>query len=237
MTKRQRVKAEQAVVRGHPILFSSPMVRAILEGRKTQTRRALRGTKRYDAVEPHEGYPGEWQPWEGGEKHASVVCPYGVPGNRLWVRETWAQVYDAGKGSVTVLPPSGEATRLALRKAIYRATSTVPDNAALVWKPSIHMPRWASRLTLEIVDVRVERLQDISEQDAKAEGVEQKRYMTNPFRRGALHARFSGELSTYGEAYALLWDSLNAKRGHGWGENPWVWVIEFARLAKMRGKK
>lgn len=164
-----------------PILFSGPMVRALLDGTKTQTRRVARPKR---SIEP-----------------MTDECPYGAPGDRLWVRETFA-IY--ANGSV-----------------VYRASAEGLDPRSeqvlcARWLPSIHMPRAASRLTLEITDVRVERLQKISEADAEAEGV--------AFMRK--HPDID-ETLTASQLYAALWDSINEKRGYGWDANPWVWVVSF----------
>ncbi len=182
-----------------PILFSGEMVRAILEGRKTQTRRV---------VKPQ---PCEMNVWHGAIYDGEIdlnktpcmepkKSPYGVPGDRLWVRETFCtgSFYDCFQEDGVIC---------------YRATggnATESDCAA--WRPSIHMPRRASRITLEVTGVRVERVQDISEDDAKAEGVSLEKW------------------DSYRVAYAELWSDLNAKRGFGWSVNPWVWVIEFRRM-------
>ena len=208
-----------------PILFSGPMVRAILESRKSQTRRvaklnaagrvALRGKN-----------------WHCGDPEARLACPYGQPGDRLWVRETFCTCYD-GQEAYEVIYAADNT-----RRGFSTASNATDDQ--LDWlersmtthgergRPAIHMPRWACRLVLEVTASRVERLQDISEDDARAEGCEQKRYLVNPFKTGALRARFSGEVSTFKESYALLWDSLNAKRSP-WASNPWVWAITFRR--------
>lgn len=200
------------------------MVRAILEGRKTQTRRVVRSLSdneainhdaryfmRSDGVAVASGAIFEHDYWVG--QYVQRRCPYGVPGDRLWVRETWFHDF--------------EYDRLFYR-ADADADGTVPylvhgcagggvGNAHIDrWRPSIHMPRWASRLTLEIKAVRVERLQEISEEDARAEGVE-KAEATD----GAL---------SYVLGFSDLWDSINAKRGYGWHTNPWVWVVEFERV-------
>jgi hypothetical protein len=195
----------------HPILFSSEMVRAILVSRKTMTRRVIKPQPSNDSV---------WCGWildtTGNQKDIGkakwkndlfgygqvttshkVRCPYGQPGSRLWLKETWAKAphglvyranYLAGDGQDVVDIPTGE---------------MIP----LVWKSSRFMPRWASRITLEILNIRVERLKEITVQDIFAEGV-----------------------STFDHEFKPLWDSLNAKRGFGWDVNPWVWVIEFKRL-------
>jgi len=131
-----------------PILFSGPMIRAILAGRKTQTRRVakLTGAGRVKEAGSHRN-------WHLADPDAVKACPYGTPGDRLWVRETFC---DTG-----------------CQRAVYRADTAVENWKYRIWRPSIYMPRWASRITLEITDVRLERLQDISEADAAAEGVEQ----------------------------------------------------------------
>lgn len=170
-----------------PILFSPPMVKAILEGRKDQTRRIMQCT-----------------PYPGGTGN----CPHGEKGTKLWVRETFspfrypivgvcfkdgAQKYKGG----SYYPPLKNYSKGAL--------------GGIKWKPSIHMPRWASRITLEITDVRVERLQSISEADAKAEGVH-----LNSSTHWATEAR---------DAFAALWDTIHGKGA--WKTNPWVWRIQF----------
>jgi hypothetical protein len=191
-------------VRERPILFSGPMVRAILEGRKHQTRRIVRVRKPTDHLVLASPY-------------ATSLCPYGQPGDRLWVRETWG-------------PCAGG--------VVYRASedgAACPDGGK--WKPSIFMPRWASRITLEVTDVRVERLQDISEEDIAAEGIPLKRsQLTGGLgvpgdwladERG-LDDSFRGDLINAKSAWQLLWDSINADRA-SWASNPWVWVVEFKR--------
>lgn len=225
----------------HPILSSAPMVRAILEGRKTMTRRVIKEF-------PLSGYRwGGWIVESSNRKEtgmATVVpeenskycgtgkigahCPYGQPGDRLWVRETFA---------------CGLSTKSGIA---YRATSqwsdfedgTPQDHEKITWKPSIFMPRWASRITLEVTAVRVERLQDISEADATAEGIVfidyglDKHGMKNSCyhikeeaEKGPDHCMLSAR---YG--FASLWDSINAERGYSWKSNPWTWVVEFKRV-------
>lgn len=187
-----------------PILFSAPMVRAILEGRKTQTRRIVKPQPSPSSDTAFIGLDGIWRfshpTLRGPVSHEAddVRCPYGQPGDRLWVREAWA-----------FHPDFPESTR----RAIYRADAGV-ENDVPRWRPSIHMPRWASRILLEITAVRVERLQDISETDAQAEGV-----------ANSLHLR-GGRLAR--ENFAHLWWTIN---GDGsWEANPWVWVVEFKRV-------
>jgi hypothetical protein len=191
-----------------PIIFQGEMVRAIRNGRKTQTRRAIKpvptfngggachdaGALQQDYVEPHWVFP--------------KTCPYGAPGDLLWVRETWAPL----PGSVV------------LNVAFYRAdTKAAPDDVR--WRPSIHMPRWASRITLRITDVRVERLQDISEEDAEAEGLTKE---IAPNGHVTWHVPDLLGAQTPCRAFRLLWEDING--AGAWDANPWVWVIEFERV-------
>lgn len=174
-----------------PIIFSTPMIRAILDGRKTQTRRVAKDPARCEWLD------GMW-----------TACPYGCVGDRLWVRE--AIYHCNGKWQ----QPNQEWIR-------YKATDKQPD-ADWPLRPSIHMPRWASRIALEIVEVRVERVQDITEVDAKAEGVHGEYPADRP-----PTAIFSGP---YRAQFSRLWNSINAKRGFEWAKNPYVWVVSFRRI-------
>jgi len=183
-----------------PILFSGPMVRAILSGTKTQTRRKVVHIGHHDKVQwliwDAAAGTGGWGVQRDGEWF-KVPCPYGVPGDRLWVRETWR--VNGNEHDYAIAKRDG---------VFYRADEEW--NTDVGWRPSIFMPRWASRITLEVVGVRVQRLQDISEDDAKAEGCID----------GAFNAAF-GE-------YMELWDRINGKRFNcAWKDNPWVWAVEF----------
>lgn len=202
-----------------PILFSGPMVRAILAGRKRMTRRVCR-VQGFDNVERYERYPdGSYRAivWSHDES-GSVKCPYGGPGDRLWVRETWACV---GVGQYA-----------------YRATDSHlfpnADGWSPKWKPSIHMPRSISRLTLEVAAVRVERVQNITEEDAEAEGVRgMEREMAGGTDKldpdsGLEHGMHCSPKLTF----SFLWDHLNYDRGFGWYANPWVWVVEFEKVGR-----
>lgn len=196
-----------------PILFSGAMVRAILNGSKTQTRRVVK-------PQPEEGYRlteipmstkgGEWA-LDRNPSHDSeirLLCPYGKPGDRLWVREA------------VCLRPEGYG---------YRADND-PTNNPTRWIPSIHMPREASRITLEITDVRVERLQDISEADAEAEGVAVGDWITLHGQFASLPMSVSRGAVTARESFQCLWNGLNGRRGYNWESNPFVWVVTFKRL-------
>lgn len=212
-------------MKSRPILFSGPMVRAILEGRKTQTRRVVK-------PQPNAGWKFNcfdsfyywWTP-DGtcnlNGPHEGRKCPFGQPGDRLWVRETWAawdSVSDREASEV-----DGTAQELAERglnqaHISYRAD---PRMHADKWRPSIHMPRWASRITLEIESVRVERVQEISENDARAEGCD-----------GDCPIAYIPPYTTRPRVYhyAHLWQSINGPGS--WDANPWVWVIQFRRVQK-----
>ncbi len=229
-------------MRERPILFSSPMVRAILEGRKTQTRRVVK-------PQPT-GEPRPLSDWSRGLAEAchdhspdanklaahsdrlkghvfpfttsscglmSPVCPYGHPGDRLWVRETWQ--------------PCGLTELGLMQAAYYKADGKTyydPNDLSKTckWRPSIHMPRWASRITLEITGVRVERLQDISEEDAESEAAE----------RGHLKT-LNGEYIINGGSHRCgfinLWQSIHGPGS--WDANPWVWCISFQILELRNG--
>lgn len=207
------------------MIFNAEMVRAILDGRKTQTRRIMKVQPK-----PSKSRPGDF--WFSSKKLESMVhvsdlapgnspiadyhlfiqehcCPFGAVGDRIWVRETWAR-YNIDQNSHDIA---------------YRATTPADWPEEGRWRPSIHMPRWASRILLEITDVRVERLNAISEEDARAEGV---------IDGGCLNC---GEPEPCGcanpepdatDAFAYLWQSIYGQES--WNANPWVWVIEFKRV-------
>jgi hypothetical protein len=213
-------------VKERPILFSGAMVRALLDGSKTQTRRVLkRAAGPSLSVDCDDQGVAElsWLYGDGPghevlERIERVLCPYGAPGDRLYVRETWAQP--------TTLDPGPTFYRADYPACVPAGFENIPPADAITWKPSIHMPRAASRITLEVTGVRVERLQDISEDDAIAEGIDGAMCAAavgrSPSRATLLPAAVHG--------YAHLWESLNAARGYGWDVNPFVWVVEFRRV-------
>jgi len=189
-----------------PILFSGPMVQAILDGRKTMTRRVCKYQPSVSVRKAGSmwGIKGGDALWHFG--HKIVSCPYGQPGDRLWVRETFGVCTFCGKVGAYRATPTGECG-----DACWACNRTIEK-----WKPPIFMPRWASRITLEITAVRVERLKDITVEDAQAEGV-------TPL-------GVEGDGRRWRAAFRELWDSLNLKRGYGWDANPWVWVLSFKRV-------
>jgi hypothetical protein len=202
-------------IRERPILFSGPMIKAILSGAKTQTRRIVK--EREESAFLEERGNDATFAWYGckkrdvfgccGSLHFSndrgfagfkdMRCRYGMMGDRLWVRETWAW--------------SGERPEQLPGDPVYRADGPGPWE----WRPSIHLPRWASRITLEITGIRAQRLQDISELDCEAElGVPPHSLRNDAYPQ-----------------FRTLWDSINSKReGCSWESNPWTWRISFKRI-------
>ena len=197
-----------------PILFSGEMVRAILEGRKTQTRRILKQalSPSTEADIDGEGVAKISRLYGDGPGHdvhehvSRVRCAYGVPGDRLWVRETFSQVFQG--------------------RVFYRAN---PGDIAMRWTPSIHIPRALSRIDLEVTAVRVERLHEITEDDARAEGVhpEKTKLISDEQPIIAGDGRTKGS-HPHTFAFACLWDDINNERA-SWMSNPWVWVVSFER--------
>jgi hypothetical protein len=215
-----------------PIIFTGESVRAILDGRKTQTRRVVRddpNAARIWWTEVHEMVPGGgfyvgWVRDSGAPLLLPVCCPYGVPGDRLWVREAWALPprYDPIRHGDLKSPPSIGPVCFA---ADYSGRSAWEDQRG--WRSPMFMPRWASRLTLEVTEVRVQRLQDITEEDARAEGVvEQASAACVQWSLDSLHWHGSPRL-----AFWKGWDSINGKRAP-WASNPWVWAISFKRAER-----
>lgn len=244
-----------------PILFSGEMVRAILEGRKTQTRRVMKPqptrqiTSWTNDVEAGDvvmwrGEPCRLRESNGRNKRAageltpvSIVCPYGKPGDRLWVKETfWRDERDPRDVIYAASPEyycdskSGKGAERIVELftndpiPVEECRRSVESNKFWHKKSPRFMPRWASRITLEITQVRVERVQEISGEDCYAEGIK------------ISCSACSGECYHYDQDrpkfnkrfrqdYRSLWDSINSKRGYGWDKNPWVWVIEFRRIA------
>jgi len=194
-----------------PILFSGEMVRSILDGRKTQTRRVIKPAERVALIEEIIRVNGEFY---FDLLDYEVISPYGRAGDQLWVRETW-QYYYFGHSGV-----NAQGIRYKADNAMLWRTQAKPITDHK-WRPSIHMPRWASRIDLLVKDIRVERLQDISEKDAEAEGIH---LLGLPPDERYNHPR------KHIVAFIELWNMINLNRGYGWEANPWVWVIEFERI-------
>lgn len=225
-------------MKSRPVLFSGAMVRAILAGTKTQTRRLAKWPRAAtlhgrtpapeyshgDGPDGNEYFHAAYGGGDLGEETVAlrVACPYGEPGDRLWVRESWRPVGDAPLSECE--GPSD---------IMFHATCHEDDRLVFKFRPSIHMPRWASRITLEVTGVRVERLCDISEEDAKAEGV-------TPFEHDpegdCWTARPRNEM--YRSAFEHLWGEINGWDGEPgarapWTTNPWVWVVGFRRVEQI----
>lgn len=214
-----------------PILFSGAMVRAILDGRKTQTRRVVKPQPLIADPDSYggarlelgaDGYGGIVQENVNGTYTCPVRCPYGVPGDRLWVREAWSMM-NADRTTVVLRGHHRTREEAGELDVVYAATEPHDHRG---WRPSIHMPRWASRLTLEVTGVRVERLHDITGEDARAEGIEVPRCACEVCARTS--AICTADASEYVQGFASLWREING--AESWAANPWVWVVEFRRV-------
>lgn len=202
-----------------PIIFNTEMVRAILDGRKTQTRRVIKPQPEFNGIWFYKGdvflSDSIMQDHLLHNVYGSKRSPYGAvygdgSADTLWVRETWATFPEYDLIKLSELKPIS--TRI-----FYRADG---DGKEFVdrWRPSIFMPRWASRMTLRIEDIRIERVQDISRADIEAEGT--------PPKPGQMCYR--NDYYQLRKDFQYLWDGINTKRGFSWKSNPWVWVIEFS---------
>jgi hypothetical protein len=207
-----------------PILFSGPMIRALLNNEKTQTRRVIKGVFQSDGMDCIKD-------WDEGPSDLAIaprnweMCPYGQPGDRLWVRETFCVLdkdgwWEPGQPRDKLYNVTGYPRRnaIAYKCECDGESDRIRQELGYKWKPSIFMPRWASRLTLELTDVRVQRVQEITANDAVEEGccylgeddVKRNRRSVDAFRD--------------------LWDSINAKRGYSWESNPHVWALTFRKV-------
>ncbi|MGP2059863.1 hypothetical protein ACRZ41_014770 [Klebsiella pneumoniae] len=194
------------------MIFNAEMVRALLDGRKTQTRRPIKW-KQTRFTEIGEREDGSKWPWSEDAEHACDFwhpCPFGAVGDRIWVREAF-RVHSRATDVATLVYKASE--RNSWTEQTRRVPVAVCNKLATPekWTPSLHMPRWASRILLEITGVRVERLRSMSQDDARAEGV----------------IAASGPMEA-GLAFRELWDSIYGEES--WKANPWVWVIEFKRV-------
>jgi hypothetical protein len=240
----------KAIMTERGIIFQGWGVKAIMAGSKTMTRRVVKNPEYHGCMTgdcPHEY---QVQCDESLKEYALQECPYGVPGDRLWVRETWEQVHPLqvcngrfslpGQAGIPGPPKvdyrviyraDGEYPRIHFQKhdSSYpfrevclpgcQRSHDHPEENWHGWSPSIHMPRWASRLTLEMTDVRVERVQDISEEDASKEG------LSDHDGKGPYISSWGGRRII--NNFSRIWDSINLKSGNGWSANPWVWVLAF----------
>jgi hypothetical protein len=206
-------------VNEYPILFGAEMIRAILDRRKTQTRRVIRnlsGTPDFFFIDHNRRYPyyyrrvdAVWDSFKTVQELVDHRCPYGKPGDRLWVRETWSIL-----GCEDVRPSQIKPGWRVLYAADDPKLEGDDNWRVERWRPSIYMCRWMSRITLGVLDIHPERVQDISHQDAVEEGLY------------CYHENYECAL----DHFPKLWDSINAKRGYSFESNPWVWVIKFEVL-------
>jgi hypothetical protein len=251
---------DRSARRERGILFSGAMVSAILAGRKTQTRRTIKlQPSATDGMYADRYKKSErwawWLPDGRMLKPETFACPYGEVGDRPWVRETW-RTEERESDCVDGVRFAADDSFREIENTRSAADAWVEANDngrhGTKWRPSIFMPRWASRLTLEVTDVRIQRLQDITEEDAKAEGVEpsfcQESWLVvredgstgnvfvEPDEEWRASAKFvfvkhvpSVQMSTATEVFQRLWDSINGKRAP-WTSNPWVWCVSFKRI-------
>ena len=240
-------------MRQHPIIFSGDMVRAILDGRKTQTRRVFRDPRGHEPAHPmsiHQmlacyptadgkgfifwdhDYPGTAEFTKKAYKNGGFRCPYGQPGDRLWCREKWGTSPNLDHVKPCDLPPGAP---------VYYAADDICDSGGWRvehWRASIHMPRGCSRIMLEVARVRVQRVQDITEEDATAEGMCYAAGGCCEWCNGAGHnhtwpsgcPHCGGTGHSHLIHFQALWDRINLRRGCGWDASPWVWVIDFQPL-------
>lgn len=205
-------------MRERGILFRAPLVRAILSGVKSQTRRLVK-----PQPQAWEGNPA-FLLWRGDDpktlQHLVERCPYGLPGDRLWVRETW-RTHERESDGVDGILFRADNAFVEIENSRTASDRWIEANAngehGEKWRPSIFMPRWVSRITLELTDVRVQRLQEITEEDARAEGVVPQEWVdANQFRSHCF-------------AFHNIWEEINGAKA-SWASNPWVWSITFRRL-------
>ena len=224
-------------VQERPILFSAPMVRALLDGSKTQTRRVMKtqppeGTTSvavYHHPAARDGRPRFWSLGPDPETHGAteylqpdwaLPCPYGAPGDQLWVRETFCPIFPQDPHYNGGRPIEHD------YRATYQHGDRMGDLFGLKkkWTPAIHMPRDASRIDLEVTGVRVECLQDISEADARAEGARE----CDPVSGREVLLAGASQRGSFVLHYRDIWEQING--ASSWAANPWVWVVEFKRI-------
>lgn len=235
-------------MRERGMIFNAEMVRAILEGTKTQTRRIMQDQPDAIPKEGEFGRPGFWIPWNAGKtmlrnEDMRLACPFGAVGDRLWVRETWQAIHDSpdehGNVEDRTWMPSILKKPDSYWHPVYAASWGNEDRETrgFPWRPSLHMPRWASRITLEITGVRVERLQNLSEADACAEGIRagirrtDQSAVNEPIYCNYLAANLNDASEWFeraSDSFISLWESIYG--AESWQHSPWVWVIEFKRV-------
>ncbi len=228
------------MVKERPILFSPVMAKSIVDNCKTQTRRAIKPQPLpcdHKVCEEYEGHPiptgffdmgdGQWACRTCGNgvrltknDAVGIKCPYGVVGDRLWVREAWKTYQESDTGYCAVKYKAGGDMEITSDVKIDK--SVMPTEH---WRHAMFMPRWASRIMLEITEVRVQRLQDISNEDARAEGVD-----ASPHRGATCGFFETGIDQCFGCSYRILWNQINGKSGNGWDTNPFCWVVSFRRV-------
>lgn len=223
-----------------PIIFSADIVKAILDGKKTMTRRVIKSNhdlSRYTHVDFDIDGDNKWELVRINDlkrTYTKIGNPYGNVGDRLWVRETWIQGYDDpliesegdDENAVSIIYKADgkEEYRTCSAETAENWGDFSADSEMVGFKSPIHMPRWASRILLEITDIRVERLNDISEEDAVKEGMP-------PSHPSIDRISIQHGFNSFSQScFAQLWDTLNTKKGYPWSSNPWVWVIEFKKV-------
>ena len=225
-----------------PIIFSTPMVKAIIEGRKTQTRRVIKPQPEMEGGIIQNGILYRYLPGNELDMNNPIKAKYQF-GDILWVRETWQHAYNTDDNDQIIestgryLYAANPEDHCAFSHWVDRDTGVHKES--MPWKPSIFMPRKAARIFLEVLSIRAEQLWSITESDAKKEGVspisplDLKQMPMSIIEPGGKYGKGTVLKSSYKAAFYELWDSLNAKRGYDWNSNPWVWVYEFKRVEEI----
>jgi len=231
------MKNQSNQVKERPIIFSGEMVKAILNGKKTMTRQVVKTQPRDECTEiatsacfGHVEYRSTSEDRQTQSILAKIKCPYGKIGDRLWVRETHHVVGGIADYEIEEIKQGLQD----VKNFVSYKTDGYGNPCDGGWTTPMFMPRWASRILLEIIDIRVERLQDISEADALKEGIRNYNFEMEDSPDtyvGYTHLQKDDGKSTLYKtpaiAFERLWDTLNAKKGYPWSSNPWVWAIEF----------
>lgn len=229
-----------------PIIMSAESVRAIQDDRKTQTRRVVKRLLGIGNVTEFKSSVAFDYSWSFRDKrmlwndlrHDDLLsrCPYGVVGDRLAVKETWRPVMEAWRSYVEyradsgVMDVAGRELFTDLKRVALRFPGARKSVNSEAWHSSLHMPRWASRLTLEITDVRVERLQGITVEDIRAEGAITEEWDEWREDADSVGLPMCSHIENERDVFEQIWDSINTKRGYPWESNPWVWALTFKRV-------